>query len=230
MFKIDLKEESLLSNILWINLKNSVERRNNMMNQLNFIPIKDTRIEAIIPETNLFLNTDLRLTPPELSCLSSHFKALELVKELEGEYFMICEDDVVFENETMGILNSIIKNMPQDTELLRIHSWNPLNSHKDFYVKYTDKPTVSMACYIVKKNINLEKLFSKYETKYKIENTDEYCPADLYIPKKLNTYTFKYNLISTLDKDSTIHSSHLKFHRIMNAFSKIKYLEFLQTL
>lgn len=54
------------------------------------------------------------LSNREIGCVLSHLKAISQIKELEGEYFLICEDDISFDNINLfqEDLNQIINNSP----------------------------------------------------------------------------------------------------------------------
>jgi hypothetical protein len=84
-----------ISYILWINLDKSTDRKEAMKNQLKNINIPNIRISAIDATKytdhqqliNLKNNRNLRL--PEVGCLLSHLKAINMAHQLDGEYFLI---------------------------------------------------------------------------------------------------------------------------------------------
>ena len=66
---------------------------------------------------------DENLTNYEVACTLSHVKAISIIEYLEGDYFMICEDDISIENLHYFDINlfDIIKNAPYFEILMVYH-------------------------------------------------------------------------------------------------------------
>jgi GR25 family glycosyltransferase involved in LPS biosynthesis len=89
---------------------------------LSKLTVVNTRIEAIdgLHETReniekIFgMKAKRTLTMCEVCCTLSHLKAISSLRNVNGDYFMICEDDIVFDNiEYLNTdLETIIKNAP----------------------------------------------------------------------------------------------------------------------
>jgi GR25 family glycosyltransferase involved in LPS biosynthesis len=220
-----------ISCILWINLERSLERRTYMKNLLENINIDNIRIDAVDGalinknDTLKGLNLEKNMSNGEIGCTLSHIKSISSIKNLEGEYFMICEDDIAFDNLCYFDidLNKIIEEAPNDFDILMI---NKIYEYEldNKYVKWLDhynlggkKEIYGTGCYIIHRR-SIEKI-NKYveyidenHFNFKISEYNLFHVADIYIYRILNTYVYKYNFINLLDQTSTIQNNHLDFH------------------
>jgi GR25 family glycosyltransferase involved in LPS biosynthesis len=228
-FKIENINDKInfISHILWINLERSINRREYMEKILSTINIKNTRINAIDGKnndvSNIVKNLKYKLSNYEIACTLSHIKAINYLKDLKGDYFMISEDDISFDNLSLinESLETIIKNCPK-FDILMIHKiYN--KSLEEKYTNWIDEKNKSLdysntiwstASYIISRNgINKIIKNAKYiNDKEFIFNTDYLEIADKYLYTLCDTYVYKYNFISTLNKDSDIHIDHLDVH------------------
>jgi GR25 family glycosyltransferase involved in LPS biosynthesis len=240
---IEYTKINFIDKILWINLEISKNRRENMEKLLKNISLPNERINAIdgnnikIPK----LNFERSLTKYEFACLLSHIKAITSLKDIDGDYFMICEDDISLNNTILfkKDLKEIIKNSPTfDILMLQSTYFKELNNEyekwSDFYKK---KPLSFIGCtgsYIISRS-GINKIIKNvtfiddnnfiFNDKINKINT-----SDIYLYKLVNTYVYKYNFITSHNIDSTINVKHLnEFKRInhnhvMNMIRDIHYI------
>ena len=100
---IDYKKINYIDKIYWINLDRSLERTLYMTNLLNNINVPNERFSAIDGK-NIdvkYIIKDFNLERPlnngEIACTLSHLKIINNLKNVSGNYFMICEDDIIFD-------------------------------------------------------------------------------------------------------------------------------------
>jgi hypothetical protein len=86
----------------------------------------------------------------------------------------------------------------------------------DYYTEETYVHIGSTAYYIITR-IAINKIIknAKYidDYNFKLNKNNKLCVSDIYIYKNLNTYVYKYNYITTLLEESTIHNNHLATHK-----------------
>jgi len=225
--KIINKKINFIDHIVWINLDRSINRKENMEKILLDIEIKNTRINAIDGKLddvrNMICPIETKITDCEIACTLSHIKAINYLNNLEGDYFMVCEDDISFNNIYLidEDLETIIKNSPEfDILLLSKIYFNKLDNK---YTNWTEEKNKSndysttiwsTGCYIIsKKGVN--KLCNKvsYENNIFEFNNSYIDVADLFLYTELSTYVYKYNFICTVNEDSTIHNDHMDYQR-----------------
>ena len=211
-----------IDGILWINLDRSPTRKIHMENILSDISIPKYRILAIdgnnFDMENKISNMKItrNFTSVEKACSLSHIKAINYAKKLSGNYFIICEDDI-------KIVNIYLLNINLEKVISEAPKFDILIISKIFYEKLSEQYTKwrpqiqGAACYIISRT-GIEKICSMvhydslidtfiFNTEYPFE------VADLFIYAYVNTWVYKYNLISTLDEESTLHSHHLNNHK-----------------
>ena len=93
-----------IDKIVWINLDRSVERKKNMESLLNQTNIPHQRISGIdgqkinVNKITNDLIMDKKMSLGEIGCTLSHIKSINALKNEKGNYFMVCEDDIGFDN------------------------------------------------------------------------------------------------------------------------------------
>jgi len=221
--------------IAWINLDRSHSRYQKMIELLKYLNIKNSKISAIDGKTedlNEYKKNN-NMTNYEIACCLSHIKAISYLKDIDGNYFMICEDDINFNNVKYFTINleKIIKDAPKDFDILIINKTSYF-IYDNIYTLLNSKlqKTWGAVCYIITKNaINKFNNIALYENnKFKINKNLEV--SDIFIYKYLNTYVYKYNFIATNDEDSEIHSYHLDFHRNCSNIALNNILNNLETI
>lgn len=229
-YNYDLINKNLnyVNYICWINLDRSIDRNKYMKNILKDINISNYRISAVDGKENNLIElykkniSRTNITNYEIACTLSHIKAINFLNNIEGEYFMICEDDISFENILIfkNSLKEIIEDAPKFDILLIYKTY--LQELKNKYEKWIDhlvyEPQINhicgTVCYIISKK-GIEKFIknNKYidNLNFIINNSIEV--ADIHLFKDLETYVYKYNFITTKLETSTIHGEHLDFHK-----------------
>lgn len=209
-----------IDKIIWINLERSIDRKIYMKNMLKNINILSNRIQAI--DGRLFTREKLynkynikprkRLSLCEICCTLSHIKAIKSLENETGEYFMICEDDILFDNMNYIHLDlkNIIKNAPK-FDILMLYKNDLIYSDKD-YINWKEEKLKGniydgAVCYIISKEG-----MQKFNLQNKIINNNNFNVSDRFLFELLNTFIYKYNVCSTLNIDSTIHRYHIKSH------------------
>ena len=238
--------------VLWINLDSSKDRREKMEKRLSKIKIKNIRVRAVdginndvkkvfIDKNSLKNNINFQenLKNSELALTLSHFKAFNIIKKLQGKYFMICEDDISFRNIKYFKnidLKKIIKDSPgfdiltlYKTKLSRLDElYTDLN---EFNNKETKDHIWGSVAYIITKKF-AEKMceiisYDNKTKKFNINTDVELSPSDKFVFSFGRTFVYRYNFISTSAGESIVHlddaSQHITLHEksIKNQLSYI---------
>jgi GR25 family glycosyltransferase involved in LPS biosynthesis len=226
---------NFISGIAWINLDRSYKRKEYMEKLLQQIDIPNYRIRAIDGNAykdikSIYGDIPLQknLTNSEIACTLSHIKAINYFKDIPGDYFIVCEDDISFDNIIFfnKNLETIIKECPKFDILMLNKTY--LQPIKDIYSKWNDyfiDETLdyisSCVCYIISRS-GINKLIknAKYinDNNFILNKYQKMNVSDIYIYKNLDTYVYKYNFISTLLEESTLHRNHLAYQRKNNIF------------
>ena len=213
-----------IDHVAWINLDRMKNRRQHMENIFNSIQCNNTRISAVDGSTANLTNICMKtgnMTNTEIACILSHLNALNCLRNIPGEYFIVCEDDISLANcKLMDItIKDIIFNAP-DFDVLLLYK----SSLKQFIEQYTpwNNDIWGAVAYIITKKAICKLLDMDY-TNICLDVSDK------FIYKHLNTWVYKYNYIATLDEDSSIHPGHLDFHRqaavVQNEFIRDNFLK-----
>jgi len=212
-----------ISEIVWINMDRSVERRAHMEEELSHISVPNRRFVAIDgTKDNLqqYFSIDNKNTYKlytEIACTLSHLLVIASLKNVEGDHFLVLEDDVTFENMKIlpFTLEEIIRDAPS-FDILQIHR---ISGHKnDLYNKWIYD--WSTAAYIISRQ-GIQKITEKIPFindmfQYDMKNIVE---ADTFLFESVNTVTYKYNILQTTDEDSNI-QNHMNSHRSNTQYHK----------
>jgi GR25 family glycosyltransferase involved in LPS biosynthesis len=215
--------------IVWINLERCSARKDYMNKLFEEVNIKNERIDAI-DGTNFNFNDNIKnisfvkeMTIGEKACTLSHLKAINYLSNIPGKYFMICEDDISFENTFLfnTDLTKIIKDAP-NFDILQL-SKIYINKLDNLYTKWKSS-IFGTGCYIISKEAIL-KICSQinYDNELNIFKGNinfSLSRADNLIYSLVNTIVYKYNFISLLDEDSSIHVTHLFLHKKSSEIQK----------
>ncbi len=203
-YKGKYKKSSIDYIFYWINLDNSIKRKERMEQLFKKQKVKNIRVAAIDGGKDL----DARAC----ACCASHIKAIQTFYESGDDIGIICEDDISFEYKKYwrNTLTHVIHEAPKDWEILQlgvITSWfwpyTIVKNSKQLYIPYHDYVS-STLCYVINRK-GAEKLL---QCKEKSSNH-----AELYIYKNAKTYIYKYPMFTyPTVNDSTIHSDHLPDH------------------
>ena len=197
-----------------------------MINILNNINIPNIRISAIDgknEDVKSYVNIEYerKLSNYEIACCLSHIKAINYLNNLEGEYFMICEDDVSFRNINLfnETLKDIIINSPPFDILLLSKIYyielGDLYSNWNYHIEVNgmDHQIAGAGCYIISRS-GINNIIK--DAKYNVENNNfnfninkKFDVSDMYLYKNLKTYVYKYDYVGIQGNDSTIHNDHV---------------------
>jgi len=225
-----------IDKIVWINLDRSVERKKNMESLLNQTNIPHQRISGIdgqkinVNKITNDLIMDKKMSLGEIGCTLSHIKSINALKNEKGNYFMVCEDDIGFDN--LGYfkkndLKKIIKNAPKFDILMinKTYTKELNNTYEKWITNYNkNKKIWGTVCYIiskdgVKKICKICEYINDNQFKFNKNIYNGFNVADIYLYKLLNTWVYKYNFINTSDQISFIHNNHLNYHKNSNLFN-----------
>jgi len=225
-FIIDYSKINFIDKILWINLDSSIQRKTNSENILKNIHIPNERISAVDGSKLILPNLtyERNISAYELACLLSHIKAISTLKNIDGNYFLICEDDFILHNTIFFSKNlkDIIQNSPS-FDILSIQStYNKdlLNEYNKWSYHYTENPLSFIGCtgsYIISKK-GVDKILTNnsfiddnnYILNYPI-NT-----ADIYLYKYVDTFVYKYNFLSSFNSESIFNQKFVKQYQKLN--------------
>ena len=212
----NLKKINGIDHIVWINLDRSLDRKNKMETQFENIKMPITRISAIdgkVEDFSGFNYLERPMSNYEKAVTLSHIKAYSYLSSVEGNYFLVLEDDVKLSNFKFfeSDLNKIINDAPIfDILLIQKIYTKPL---KNLYTKW-NADIFSAAAYIITKEAcnKLMKIAAKCENNNNFTIISKLSIADYFLYYKLNTWVYKYNFLTTTDEDSIIHSNHINIH------------------
>ena len=216
------KKINFIDKILWINLDRSKERRNYMENLLKNIKIPSQRISAIdgkiinkssykIKNIEKFYDRG-ELTNYEICCTLSHIKAINSLKNEEGDYFLILEDDISFKNIYMfkESLKNIILEAPKFEILILYKTVLKDIINKSNYVNFKDYNNQfggTVSYIITKEAVKKFTLNNRIVNNTFICEYDNFSVADIYLYKNMNTCVYFYNYIDiNVNFKSTIHN------------------------
>lgn len=208
--------------VFYINLPESTERRENMIQRVlprfecgNFE--KTVRIEAIDCDNK------------EMSCFYSHIQTIRVfdtLSENDDDIALILEDDASDEfidlfisnnNSTFeDVFNNIIENAPKDWQILQLH-YLPGNHFKtydhmqEYEVNNSKNHYHSTVAYVIKRSVSKT---IKEQTHYPI------VPFDHFIYNEFKTYVHKYPLFTDMDYDSLIQKDVSTFRHWHNVVRK----------
>ena len=225
-FIIDYYKINFIDKILWINMNNSIDRKISTENILKNIQIPNQRITAVDGSKLVLpkLNFERNISNCEFACLLSHIKAITSLKNTEGKYFLICEDDFILNNTILFSkdLKQIIQNCPtfdilsiQSTFNKELH--NEYNKWSDYY---TENPQSFIGCtgsYVISKS-GIDKIIANNtfidDANYVLNNPIN--AADIYLYKYVDTFFYKYNFISSFNNESTFNKKFIRQYQKFN--------------
>jgi len=210
--QIDFSKINFIEGIVWINSDADVKRANYMTKLFSNIPIKNYKISEINGNNNNILdiftnvNFDRKLTNNEIAKTLSHIKAINFLEKIEGNYFLICEDNICFKNTVLinKDLKTIIQSSPKFDILILNKNYllnieEPYSKWNKYYNPNKNEYIGSTAAYIIsREGINKLIKFAKYDgTYFKLDKKNNLDLSDIYLYKYLDTMVYKYNYIGT---------------------------------
>jgi len=216
--QIDFSKINFIDGIIWINSDKNKKREEYMKNLLKNISIKNYRISEIDGNnTNIIdiftnVNFDRKLTNNEIAKTLSHIKAINFLEKIDGNYFLICEDNICLKNIVLfdKDLKTIIESSPK-FDILMLNKNYLINIEENYskwskYYKPIENEYVgSTSAYIIsREGINKLIKLAKYDDSYfKLDKKNNLDLADIYLYKYLDTIVYKYNYIGTKNIELT---------------------------
>jgi len=224
----------------WINIDSSFHRKEFMENQFNKFNINNKRISAITPDdfpeiledeppyycgnTCCLLNNcnDCKF---EYACICSHLKAIKEGFDEGLEYFIICEDDILFPFEIN--FDFLIKQLPQNFHILQMMVlddkanellYNHYKSTNELFVRFNPNlHFFSTGMYLISRdgasNL-LNKMINKTSLKFDFSQSSTLKQADFLLYLNSNTITTTFPLcIPNIKLISEIHPQHFHLHK-----------------
>ena len=206
-------------NFYWINMERSIERRKNMYYLFSKNLIYNYRINAydgnkIQDYNDINYSSFNNISKYEYCCMFSHLKAIKTSYENNDKISIICEDDLCidYKEKWKYNLETIIKNAPNDWQIIKIHCNGEKYINKLIKRARNDgmlfEPwnmrSTSTLGYII--NINgMKKILNKYfiNDKFVLKDTTE-CKADILVYTSCITYDYRYPLLNHLCDTSNI--------------------------
>jgi GR25 family glycosyltransferase involved in LPS biosynthesis len=217
--------------IYWINLDESVDRKNNMLKMFEdpvFNNIKKERVKAVygkkvhLPDLIEVENKDSQISPSEYGCLLSHMNSIRELANSKYNVGLIMEDDCTLEfkkywNKT---IIDIINEAPSDWGIIQLYygasMGNPvLNWNTETNYQAYNEDLYGAVAYLINKNAAKEFINKYYKNgKYNLDYFDYYV-SDKFIFQRMKTYAYKYPyFIYRTNNDSTLHPEHVNFHDV----------------
>lgn len=194
-----------------------------MESLLASIHVPHTRISAVDGRKDIVVPTG-RIPIPHLfqkriisrndeACSRSHIKAIKHLQNIQGRYFLVLEDDVLFDNLKLLPFDiaTVIRNCPP-FDIIQISK----TFQHELTQQYTPYSGIYAGCqaYVIARS-GVQKIVNLYPPGKSIRTRSEHTIFD---PCK--TYTYKYNLIDTLCSDSTLHPDNVIDHARSKAIQR----------
>ena len=216
-----------ISKIYYINLESSKLRNDNMINILENINVKYERHDALDGrkiiniknnyfednEFNNVNNVNNVNTNSEYAVLYSHLSLIDKLQYIEGEYFLIFEDDLSldFQKYWNQSIKNIINDAPEDWEIIML-GYFTLNVKFDTNYRIWNNDWSALS-YIIKKS-SIKKI-NEYKINNKFKLFNDVNVADNYIFRIFKTYVYKYPLFTINNNNkSTFHNDHDHYQKI----------------
>jgi GR25 family glycosyltransferase involved in LPS biosynthesis len=223
----------------WIHIDGESQRfrKEHMLKQFNDLNIEKENIELInatTPSTQMkLLYPPLHITkqtsPEEFACTTSHLNAIKRSYENGDEMCIIAEDDVVIPALFVDNVEKLIETAPKSWECLQISNSNIKRCLTLFNFNYLKNQLWvpwhanywSATLYIMNRK-GMGKILNTY---YKSDHIDlSSCKmkpvADIVMFSTIETFTITYPMIHGLDKNSTIHPTHVEGHSKCTSYIK----------
>jgi len=224
--QINFSKINFIDGIVWINSNINNKRDDYMTKLLKNIPIKNYKITEIDENSSNILdiftniNFDRKLTNNEIAKTLSHIKAINFLENIEGKYFLICEDNICFKNTVLidKDLKTIIQSSPKFDILILNKNYllnidEPYSKWSKYYKPIENEYIGSTAAYIIsREGINKLMKFAKYnetlsglkkDSYFKLDKKNNLDLSDIYLYKYLDTIVYKYNYIGTKNIELT---------------------------
>jgi glycosyl transferase family 25 len=118
---------NFVDKIIYINLKNRIDRKKEIENEL-----------SVIPDKNKIIRFDaIEMQPAHLGCSMSHLKCLEMSKKEGWKNVLILEDDAMWNNydKNYSILETIINKLKNNYDVISFGNVNAKFDKKTYKLK-----------------------------------------------------------------------------------------------
>lgn len=159
------EKDPLLKNIesFCINLERRTDRWVQAQKEFNKMGIKAQRVSAVEgcrPEGDL--------TGAQVSCKNSHKKVWRLVIDLKIDMAAIFEDDIIFSDDLHEVLDMSIRELPNDWELLNLHSTHAATKPLGIYTNLIIEGLWGAHGYIIKRQGAERLLYTNNHSDYSL--------------------------------------------------------------
>lgn len=213
---------NLIKHVAWIRFSDSDRKESDVINMLQSIFIPTTKIPSVDERSLTMKNNKLinkfgsKIHITGLLHLLSHIKAITHLSEMNGEYFLVLEDGINFNNSSLlsKSLDQIIQEIPdsdKDFDILMLQkvycrelkdeytSWNYL------YNRFISDHIAGTGAYIISKKgaMKFAKDVCRVDTKDEFVDVcrDSLIFADQYIYSHMKTLIYRYNYFESEGKD-----------------------------
>ena len=165
----EAKQPIIINKIFIINLKRKTDRKQLMIKRLTssnitnyeFIEAIDGKTDEIQQQYEQYKKSGSKfVSVGHFACLLSHIKALETAKQQGNLYNLILEDDVIFRNNFLEIINEI--NVP----IFDVLYFGGLTKENKLYVNGWAETKNAMGLYAYMVNFkNIDKIIDLFKTK-----------------------------------------------------------------
>jgi GR25 family glycosyltransferase involved in LPS biosynthesis len=150
-----------INKIFCINLERRPDRRELAENEFSRFFLDFEFFKGVDGHT---LDIKSKIKPGHVGCVLSHLNLFKHIKNLEGDIFMIAEDDVVFSDDFIEKYDRLIESVPDDWNLLYFGgNHNSLKLDMVSENIHRLHKTYTTHCYLVKKSC-IDFLISEFET------------------------------------------------------------------
>ena len=212
-------------NMYYINMNKSVERKSRYLDRMSkFNNYNIIRINAIIPEDLYKYKINIPrhcmiMHDKEISCLLSHFKAIQTSYNNNDKYSIIAEDDMIIEQNINW--DYFISVLPKDWEIIQLYYFKAKyinNDHfkdlqKQKFLIKTNNNLTSAAAYLINKKGMQNILQHINNNEINLLNHNNPCQADFVVFYNINRYILTYPIIRTEELDSTLNPHHLALRK-----------------
>jgi glycosyl transferase family 25 len=150
-----------IDKIFCINLERRPDRRELAENEFSRFGLDFEFFKGV---DGHLLDLKSKIKPGHVGCVLSHLNLFKHIKDLDGDVFMITEDDVVFSDDFMEKYDKLIGRVPDDWNLLYFGgNHNSLNLDMVSENIHRLRKTYTTHCYLVKKSC-IDFLIGEFET------------------------------------------------------------------
>lgn len=221
--------------VYYINLSQSIDRENHMLEQINKYNISNTfRVEAVNGSQDKsinYFNDFINLSSSEIGCTLSHLRAIKTAYDRNEQYALIVEDDVSFLLSKLWPkpLSQFIPDAPINWNILRLLTNIDYSQYSEPYISYGQICAFTTAYIINREGMrNILDVTYLNDTFILSRNIVFYGASDVYINGiKNNIYLINPPLVTSDNREllSTIHEEDTNDHLKTSIKVMKRYLE-----